>query len=91
MKGSAITTKVIFSDASDHDYGGFVMTRLGNLVAKGSFDEAECLESSTYRELIAVKYILQSFGNLVADEKILWFTDKMNTARIIEVAVKSQN
>jgi len=59
MKGSAITTKVIFSDASDHGYGGFVMTRLGNIVAKGSFDEVECFESSTYRELIAVKYILQ--------------------------------
>ena len=88
IKGSAITTKVIFSDASDHGYGGFVMTRLGNQIAKGSFDKAECIESSTYRELIAVKYILQSFGNLVADEKILWYTDNMNTARIIEVGSK---
>ena len=88
MKGSTITTKVIFSDASDHGYGGFVMTRLGNVVAKGSFSEAECLESSTYRELIAVKYILQSFGNLVADEKILWYTDSMNTAKMIEVGSK---
>ena len=64
------------------------MTRLGKEIAKGSFNEVECLESSTYRELIAVKYILQSFGNLVADEKILWYTDNMNTARIIKVGRK---
>ena len=85
MRRNIVTTKVIFSDASNHGYGGFVMTKLGEQVAKGNFSSEEKVGSSTLRELLAVKYLLQSFGSLLEDENLLWFTDNQNIPKIIQV------
>ena len=85
MRKNTTTTKVIFSDASEHGYGGYVMTKLGEQIAKGNFSAKERVGSSTLRELLAVKYVLQSFGNLLENENLLWFTDNQNIPKIIEV------
>uniref|UniRef100_A0A7M5XJR3 Reverse transcriptase domain-containing protein n=1 Tax=Clytia hemisphaerica TaxID=252671 RepID=A0A7M5XJR3_9CNID len=76
-------TKIVFSDASETGYGGYVVEKLGNIIARGNFDRTERQTSSTYRELLAVKYILLSFPKILENENIEWFTDNNNICRII--------
>ena len=78
-------TKVVYSDASDHGYGGYIAEKLGNVIARGSFTEAEAGTSSTYRELLAVKQVLISLVNELKHESVLWYSDNWNVARILEV------
>ena len=78
------TTKVVYSDASESGYGGYILQKLGNVMARGTFHTNEKHTSSTYRELLAVKYVLQSFGELLKHEFVQWYSDNMNTHRIIE-------
>ena len=61
-----------------------MLQRLGNVIARGTFYAYEKQTSSTYRELLAVKYVLQSFGELLKHEFVQWYYDTMNTSRIIE-------
>ncbi len=84
IKKNTTTSKVIFTDASGHGFGGFILSQFGNVIAKGNFSRDEMAGSSTLRELLAVKYTLESFGHLLRDERILWFTDNSNLPKIIE-------
>jgi hypothetical protein len=52
----------------------------GNMIAHRMFTDAEKAESSTYRELIAIKFALESFSS-----SITWFTDSQVAAKIIIV------
>ena len=61
------------------------MQQLGNVVAHGAFSEEEIDQSSTYRELLAVKRTLASFKDLLRHQVVLWPSDNMNAARIINV------
>eukprot|EP00111_Clytia_hemisphaerica_P005595 TCONS_00016239-protein len=63
--------------------GGYVVEKLGNIIARGNFDRTERQTSSTYCELLAVKYILLSFPKILENENIEWFTDNNNICRII--------
>ena len=85
IKQNHAVTKIVYSDASDHAYGGFIAEKLGNVIARGSFTEAEAETSSTYRELLAVKHVLNSLSSQLAHESILWYTDNWNVSRILEV------
>ena len=78
-------TKVVFSDASEKGYGSFIIEKLGNIVARDNFNYSEKGTSSTYRELLAVKYSLESFYSLLTNQKILWHSDNTNVARIIQI------
>ena len=66
IKQNHAVTKIVYSDASDHAYGGFIAEKLGNVIARGSFTEAEAETSSTYRELLAVKHVLNSLSSQLA-------------------------
>ena len=77
-------TKIVFSDASATGYGGYVVEELGNIIAKGSFNFLERHTSSTFRELLAVKYVIQSITFSLKDKTIEWFTDNENTCKIIK-------
>ena len=83
FKHHPTTTKIVYSDASKNAYGGYIVERLGNIIARGDFTEFEKDCSSTYRELICVKYMLESFGHLLQHENVLWFSDNHNVSRII--------
>ena len=83
IKEHHVINKIIYSDASDHAYGGYVMERLGNKIVHGVFSNEEKEKSSTYRELVAVKYVLQSFANNLRHQVVLWHSDNANTAKII--------
>ncbi|XP_057308177.1 uncharacterized protein LOC130646058 [Hydractinia symbiolongicarpus] len=85
IKKNTLTTKVIYSDASDSGYGGYVMQRLGDIIARGNFTSEERRTSSTYRELLAVKLILQAVGPRVKNESVQGFSDNVNVTRITEV------
>ena len=61
FKPSPITSKMIFTDASDTGYSGFKVNRLGKLLCSGKFDENEIGTSSTTRELLAVKICFSKF------------------------------
>ena len=76
-------TKVVYTDASDHSYGGYIVQRLGNTIAHGSFSIDEIDASSTYRELLAVKYVIQSFPQKLQHQTVLWHSDNFNVSTII--------
>ena len=59
------------------------MGKLGNIIAQGNFTPLEENTSSTYRELAAVKHLLNSFGNLLKHETVLWHSDNQNVSKIL--------
>uniref|UniRef100_A0A7M5UXS3 Reverse transcriptase domain-containing protein n=1 Tax=Clytia hemisphaerica TaxID=252671 RepID=A0A7M5UXS3_9CNID len=84
-------TKIVFSDASETGYGGYTVEKLGKIIAKGSFNELESKTSSTFRELLAIKNVLESLTEFVKNETIEWFTDNENSCRIIKSGSTKQH
>ena len=84
IRANPIVTRIVYSDASDKGYGGYMVQRLGNVVAQGRFSEQEKDTSSTHRELLAVRYILQSFQGILRNETIQWHSDNTNVGKIIQ-------
>ena len=80
-KPSAV--RVAYSDASAMGYGGY-MVEHGNLVANGQWSPEEASQSSTWRELRAVKMVLESFQSKLKHERVRWFTDNQNVVRIVQ-------
>jgi len=70
-------------DASLSGYGGYLVEH-GNLVANGQWSSKEASQSSTWRELGAVRYVLETFQGKLQDKRICWFTDNKNVVRIIQ-------
>ena len=85
LKRKHAHTKVVYSDASDHGFGGFTAQQLGNVIAKGTFTEREKATSSTHRELLAVEQVLVSLIKHLRHECVLWYTDNWNVSRILQV------
>ena len=73
---------VIYSDASSTGYGGYIVEN-PNSIAHGMWSESEKLNSSTWKELTAVKNVLMSLIDFVKGKKIKWFTDNQNIVHII--------
>ena len=80
-KPSAV--RVAYSDASATGYGGYLVEH-GNLVTNGQWSPDEVAQSSTWRELRAVKKVLESFQSKLKNERIRWFTDNQNVVRIVQ-------
>ena len=83
IKDEHIITKVIYSDASDYAYGGYIVQKLGNIISHGMFSNQDQKQSSTYRELLAAKKVLLSFANQLEHHTVLWHSDNTNVAKII--------
>lgn len=60
MKINIKVNKIVYSDASETGYGGYIVHAFDKIIAKGQFNPEEKGNSSTYRELLAVKHILES-------------------------------
>ena len=58
IKPFPVTTKMIFTDASATQYGGYTVTKIGECIVNGKFTQAEMKTSSTNREILAVKYTI---------------------------------
>ena len=69
------TSKMLFTDASEDGYGGFLVKRGGHAVVAGKFG---ALDLATHRELATVKYALQSLESVLINESINIFTDNFS-------------
>ena len=85
LKRKHAHTKVVYSDASENGFGGYIAEHLGDVIAKGSFTGSEKETSSTFRELLAVKQVLSSLITHLKHESVLWYTDNWNVSRILQV------
>ena len=85
FKPMPITTKIMFTDASESGYGGFMMKRAGEVVVVGNFTDSEQQTSSTMRELLAVQYCLQSLTSRLAHESVTINVDNFAASRILTV------
>ena len=83
IKHSPQVNKIVYSDASGKGYGGYIVQKFGKTIARGDFSVSEIQTSSTYRELLAVKYVLQAFKQNLESQCVQWFSDNANVSRII--------
>ena len=82
-KNETRNTRIVFTDACARGYRGYVVEKLGQKSRKENFDELEISTSSTNRELLAIKYVLQYFNKFLKGETVEWFSDSSNPCRII--------
>ena len=73
----------IFSDASDIACGRHILCK--DTFAHRMFTNVERTQSSTYRELAAIKFVLDAFCPLLLRSRVKWFTEKQGAARIVQV------
>uniref|UniRef100_A0A7M5XH70 Reverse transcriptase domain-containing protein n=1 Tax=Clytia hemisphaerica TaxID=252671 RepID=A0A7M5XH70_9CNID len=71
----------VFSDASATGIGAV----LEKSVCYRNLKQLEKGESSTFRELLAIKYAIDSFDELLGEKTILWHTDNISTAIIVRI------
>ena len=72
------------SDASDAAFGGFSAS-LDGTVASSMFTIDDLGQSSTFRELKAIYYVLLSFVEHLKHKRVKIFTDNQSAARIVSV------
>ena len=81
---SPSAVRVVYSDASNSGFGGYVVEH-GGCVSHGQWTAEEAQESSTWRELSAVYLVLASVAPKLANERVRWFTDNQNVVVILQV------
>ena len=75
---------VVYSDASEQGFGGYVVSAKHTLVCQGQWQTNERGKSSTWRELKAVHNMLLSIGHSLSGHKVQWHTDNQNIVRVID-------
>ena len=86
FKHSPTTSQIIvFTDAAGSGWGGFMLFRLEKLICNGKFSIFERQQSSTYRELLAVKLVFQSYSRLLANQSVQVNIDNFSASRILSV------
>ena len=78
------SSTLVFSDASDVAFGGFSAS-LDDVVASGMFTSEGLGQSSTYRELKAIYYVLLSCAEQLWQKRVKVLTDNQGAARIVSV------
>ena len=81
--------RVVYSDASDTGFGGYVVKH-GHYVAHGQWDVTEAQQSSTWRELWAVRMVFESLIPKLHNCRVKWLTDNLNVSRILEIGSKTR-
>ncbi|KAL9963329.1 hypothetical protein ACROYT_G032521 [Oculina patagonica] len=89
FKSSAV--RVAYSDASDTGYGGYIVELGPQVAAQGVWSADLAKESSTMREIVAVRKVLHSFAPKLAGLCVKWHTDNQNVARIIDVGSRKSS
>lgn len=73
------------TDASDHAWSGVLRSPRGPVeVARSFLSRAQRVTSSANRELAAIYYSLESFGDELRGKEVHVCTDSMNARRIVE-------
>ena len=78
------THTVVFSDTSDVAFGGFSATLDGSVVS-GMWESEDIGQSSTFRELKAIFYVLLSYVAQLKHKRVKIFTDNQAAARIVAI------
>ena len=76
--------RVVYSDASETGYGGYVVEH-GPCVSRGCWELEEAACTSTWRELSAVHMVLLSMAPKLVNAQVCWFTDNQNVAHILQL------
>ena len=76
--------RVVYSDASDMGYGGFVVEH-GPHVANGQWSDVEAKQSSTWRELEVMSRVSSAVVGNLTNCRVKWFSDNQNVVRILQV------
>ena len=79
------TVRIAYSDASDTGYGGYIVELGPQVAAQGVWSSDMANQSSTLREILALRKVLESFAPKLAGLCVKWFTDNQNVARIIDI------
>ena len=87
---SPVAVRVVYSDASHSGYGGY-MVEHGCHVARGMWTAEGAVQSSTWCELKAVRLILEALVLKLQNERVPWFTNNQNIARILSVGSRKPN
>ena len=82
--------RVVYTDASQSGYGGYTVEH-GYHIAQGQWSSEEAVQSSTWRELRAVRLVLESLVTKLANERVRWFTDNQNVCRVILCGSRKPN
>ena len=83
FKSSAV--RLAYSDASDTRYGCYIVELGPQMAAQGVWSADSAMRSSTMREILAVRKVLQSFAPKLAGLCVKWYTDNQNVAHIIDI------
>ena len=75
---------ISYSDASSSGWAGYVV-QLGNIVARGDWSDLDYLQSSTYRELKAVRLVLESFAHRLASKECKHRSDNQAAVSIMSI------
>jgi len=78
-----VPEKIIYTDASGFACAGYTVETNSKIVHK-MWSESEIAKSSTYRELLAVLFTLQSLSSDLSGRLVKLFTDNQNVVRIIQ-------
>ncbi|KAK3743496.1 hypothetical protein QZH41_011509, partial [Actinostola sp. cb2023] len=76
-----LASTVIFTDASDVAFGGFSAS-LDDTAVRGMWTSEDATQSSTYRELKAIYYVLLSYAVQLKSRRVVVKTDNQGAARI---------
>ena len=81
------TNSVLYTDASDFAFGGYIAT-LDGMPVSGKFPESYLHSSSTFRELKAVFYVLHSYAEKLSGQRVKVFVDNLGASRIQSLTCK---
>jgi len=73
---------VVYADASSTGYAGYTVEH-GCHVTHGPWTQEEAARSSTWRELRAVRMVLESLLPKKKNERFRWFSDNQNVVHIL--------
>ena len=63
--------QLVYSDASNSDYGGYII-EYGPQIAHGQWSPEETTQSSIWRELCGVQRVLESIAGSLKNERLRW-------------------
>ena len=75
---------ISYLDASSSGWAGYVV-QLGKLVARGDWSDLDYLQSSTFRELKAVRHVLEAFAPYLSSKEFKHRSDNQGTVSIMNI------
>ena len=82
MSPKSSTVGIVYSDASDSGFGGYLV-QCGKERVSGSWTVDQMSGSSTLRKILAVIFVLFSLVSKLSGSSIKWFTDNQNALLIL--------